>query len=199
MRKSLLGGLSAALLFAPLTASAVGPIQQDAVSFQLVPTYSAAIVGLVPVASATDFLTITGAAGKTIMVSRISCSGQSTANGSTPVQLVRRSTANLTGTSTSPTVVPNDPSNVAGTAVVKAYTANPGTLGTLVGPVRAGNILTNVAATANSGAALVWTFGPEENQQPVLRGATQVLALNANAASFVAGATLNCDIEWTER
>lgn len=195
MKKALLAALLATV---SLPAAAVGPIDQVSSTFALYPTYSAAIVGLVPAASATDFLTITGSAGKTVFVSRISCTGTSTAAASIPVQLVRRSTADLTGTSTSPTVVPNDPSNSAGTAVVRAYTANPGTLGTLVGPVRAGNILTNVPA-GNTAAPTVWSFGPEEMQPMVLRGATQVLAVNANAGSFSAGTLLQCDVEWVER
>lgn len=163
-------------------------------------TYSASITGLAPAASATDFFTISGSATTTIRVTEASCSGVSTAAATATVVGLLRSTANTSGTSTSPTVVPLDSANPAGTAVVKAYTANP-TTGTLIGNIRVGSLSTNTAATsAFSNSPVVWRFGSNAGaeQEVVLRGVAQSFALNGNGASFTSGAALNCTVTWTE-
>jgi hypothetical protein len=197
MRKLLLAGVAASLLFADMTKPAMAI---DAV-YDIptrVASYSAAIVGLVPAASATDFFTITGSATMVVRIKVMSCSGVSTASGTSMVQGVVRSTANATGTSTSPTVVPNDSNDVAGTAVVRAYTVNPGTLGTAIGTVRIGAIGTSVAATAAAAGAMTWDFGSRNDKEVILRGTGMVFAMNANATSFQAGSVLSCYAEWTE-
>lgn len=163
-------------------------------------TFSAAIHNLAPAASATDFFVISGAAGVTVKVSQIACTGVSTAAATALVDAIVRSTADTTGTSTTLTNVAHDINDATGLAVVKAYTANPGALGTSVGLVRSGLLTTNtLAASAFNSAPLVWNFGGATgNEEVVLRGATQSLALNANAQSFSAGAALDCSATWTE-
>lgn len=170
----------------------VTPIQRS--------TYSATAVGLVPAASATDFLTLTGSATTTVRVIGVYCSGVSTAAATQSIVALTRSTADTGGTSTNPTKVPNDPNSPAATAVVAAYTANPASTGTLVGNVRAGYISTVTAAsTAVPAEPLNWFFGNQQSDQEiVLRGTTSVFALNAAGASFSAGTLLNCHISWTE-
>lgn len=162
-------------------------------------TYSAIITGLAPAASATDFLTLTGSATKTVRLQRVSCSGTSTAAATAVVQAVTRSTANSAGTATAPAGVPHDTLSPAASATVAAYTANP-TLGTIVGSgIRTGNISTvTVASTAVPARPLEWNFGRDSAEEIVLRGIAQVFALNGNGASFSAGAALNCDLQWTE-
>lgn len=191
--------LFASAMVATVPAFAVGPIQSNYSTPAKMQTYSAQILALAPASSATDFFTITGSATKTITVRSIGCTGTSTAAGSLAVQLVSRSGADLTGTSTAPTVVPLDSNDVAGTATVLAYTVNPGTLGTLVGAIDNGLMGTVAPASAGSNG-LVFSFNPDDvRQAPVLRGITQVLALNANAASFTAAASLDCKVVWTEQ
>lgn len=197
MKKLLIASASLALL----TGAAMAQPKPQGVEATVparVATYSAAIMGLVPAASTTDFFSITGSATEIIRIKRVSCSGISTASGTNPVQGVVRSTADTTGTFTSPTVVPTDSNSPAGTATVHAYTVNPSALGTLVGAVITGVIPTTVAATAAGASAMVWTFGDHNDQEPTLRGVAQTFALNGNAASFVSGATLSCDVSWTE-
>lgn len=162
-------------------------------------TYSATIAALAPAASATDFFTLTGSATKTVWVHAAGCSGISTAAAIANVAALKRSTANLTGTSTAPTAVPYDSTSAAATATVLAYTANPGTLGTLVGIVRGGRLATDAAATGTTApGAVEWRFGDVWTQPVVLRGIAQVFAINGNAASFAAGASLTCWVEWSE-
>lgn len=169
-------------------------------SVQLVkgPTYSAGITALAPAASASDIFLITGSATATIRVTRIECSGISTASATPTVALVKRSTANTGGTSTTPTVVPHDSNDVAGTAVVRAYTANP-TAGTLVGLLRTARMTTGeTASSTNPAVPLVWRFGDFGGRPIVLRGVAQSIAVNGAGNSFAAGTSLNCNIEWNE-
>lgn len=161
-------------------------------------TYSASIVALAPAASATDFLTLTGSASATVEVTHAECSGISTAAATATVEALLRSTADSAGTPSAMTAVPHDSTDPAAAGTVTAYTANP-TTGSLVGIVRAGKLTTNTAATSAFVAApLAWDFGSGENQTVVLRGATQVFALNGAGASFTAGSALNCAITWIE-
>lgn len=162
-------------------------------------TYSASIAALAPAASATDLITLTGNANTTVEVTHTECSGVSTAAATASLEAVVRSTADSAGTPSAMTAVPHDSNDPAAQGTVTAYTANP-TTGTLVGIVAAGKLSTNTAATSAFGAqTLVWDFGAKAEEQPViLRGATQVFALNGAGASFTAGAALNCTLRWTE-
>lgn len=158
-------------------------------------SYSATIVNLVPALLATDIFTITGSATKTVLIKNITISGTQTTAGSTNLLLVKRSTANSGGTSSAPTMVSHDSSDSAATAVVRAYTANP-TLGTLVGALNAIKqyfpTLTGVPSVEE------YYFGDAPfKKEIVLRGTSQVLAVNLNGAT-VAGGNLDISIEWTE-
>lgn len=162
-------------------------------------TYSASIKALAPAASATDFFTLTGSATTTVRITKVRCTGLATATASNQVLGLIRSTADTAGTATNPAGVPHDSNNPAATAVVAAYTANP-TLGTLVGQIKAQYLGLDIAATTSIGMPpLEWSFGflPGE-QEIVLRGAAQQFALNGNAASFAAGAAIDCNVDWTE-
>ena len=156
-------------------------------------TYSAS-VGFVPAASATDICTISGSATKNVRVRRVTLTGVGDAVQNRAIAFNKRSTANSGGTSTTPTVVPYDSAFSAGTAVVRAYTANP-TTGTLVGMVADplvlfGNLTTGPATTYEA------KFG-ELGSPIVLRGVAQSLAVNLNGAT-VTTPVVTCTIEWTE-
>jgi hypothetical protein len=160
-------------------------------------TYSAAITGLVFAASATDIFTITGSASKVVRVIQMSLSATQTASNRRDTQIVKRSTANTGGTSSTPTVVPHDSTDPAGTAVVRAYTANP-TLGALVGVMRSRKILIDTP-TAAGGASddSVWNFGDRNDKSGILRGTAEVLAINMNAVTS-AGNSCGLFVMWTE-
>lgn len=200
MKKHFLAYVTVAALLAMAlapAAMAVGPIESIVSSPAKKQTFSAVVTGLTAAASATDFFTITGSATTTIKVRSIGCTGTSTAAGSLVVTATRRSTANTAGTSTTATAVPLDSTDAAATATVRSYTANP-TLGTTVGAINSGLLSTVVAASAGVNG-LRFDYGPDDvRQAPTLRGVTQVLALNAGGASLTAGASLTCEVKWTE-
>lgn len=157
-------------------------------------TYSTSIVGLAQAALATDIFTITGSASKTIRVTRLEISATQTTAGNANIILLKRSTANSAGTSTAPAKVPHDSTNAAATATVLAYTANP-TVGSLVGQVRANKIFISTATTL--GEEITMDFGTRPSQAIVLRGTSEVLALNLNGVTLLGG-SFDIDIEWTE-
>lgn len=169
-------------------------------------TYSAAKVGLVPASSATDIFTVTGSATKTVRITRIALTATTTS--ATPaaldVLLLKRSTANTGGTSTgSPTAVPHDSDNAAVSATVLAYTANP-TVGTLVGTALRNakffqTLGTSTATDFPAKDQIVWEFGRHAGAQAiVLRGTSEVLAINLNGVTATATASFDIDVEWTE-
>lgn len=159
-------------------------------------SYSAAAVGIVVAAAATDVFTIIGSATKTIRVTRIVASMSTTAGSGIAenASLVKRSTADTGGTSTTPTVVPHDSNNAAGTAVVRSYTANP-TLGTAVGTIR---VVRSAATTAGTTIQeIVWEFGTRPAQAIVLRGVDQQLCINLGGVT-ITGPVADFSVEWTE-
>lgn len=158
-------------------------------------TYSATMVGVAAAASATDIFTITGSGSKTVRVLKIGVSGVATAVGTQTVALIKRSTADTSGTSAAVTAVPHDSSNGAATATVLSYTANP-TVGTVIGTLRAAAIPFGAAAAVGGGEK-EWMFADDNDQAVVLRGTAQVLALNLNA-TILTGAVVTAWIEWTE-
>lgn len=157
-------------------------------------TYSAGITGLNLAATATDFFEIYGSGTKTIRILLIEISGYATAAATNTVQLLKRTTANTSGTSSVPTTTLHDTSNTAATAALKAYTANP-TLGTLGGLVRSAKL--NLGAVGAAGK-ISWEFGTRNDQAIVLRGTTQGLVLNWNGAAVPSGDTLDIFISWVE-
>lgn len=188
-------------LAAMLAMSAVAPAAAQIPSINYtqpaqVASYRATVVGLVPASSGTDLFTISGVSGKAIQIHWIKCNGISTAAASALLQVVKRSTLDTGGTSTTMTNVRLNSNTSAASAVVRGYTANP-TLGTSIGVLNAGYLSTNTLATsAFASKDLVFDFS---NQWLWINESTTSVAVNANATSLTSGATLNCTIEWTEQ
>lgn len=104
------------------------------------PTFRCETGFIAPVASTTVISELAGSASKTLVLKRVYVNLQVLANGTfaPKVYLVKRSTANSGGTSSTPTVVAVDSNDsTTGVGTVKSYTANP-TTGTLVGNVASG-------------------------------------------------------------
>lgn len=161
-----------------------------------VSTYAAATTAAVtPAATPTDVFTITGAANKKIKIKHISIDGNQTTAGTINIRLVKRSTANTAGTSTTLTAVPFDSNNAAAAATVRAYTANP-TTGTLVGAIHSEKLF--VSTTTGQQEELVLDYTNINNMQEiVLNNANEVLAINLGGVT-VTGGSFNFDITWTE-
>ena len=175
--------------------SAFVPEYAEATS-QLHGAYRAVATNVAPAALATDVFTLTGSATKTIWVYRIILTGTQTTASQFTVLLAKRSTANSAGTSTTPTVVPVDSGDAAGTAVMRAYTANP-TTGNLVGNISSSKIFIPGATTAAFAPGGLWDFRSDLIKGPVLRGTGEVLAVNLNGVTLVGG-SLSCEFEWVE-
>lgn len=195
-RSLLVGALASAFAFAPI-AQAQTPQNTDATFPAQFRTYAATKIALTPAASATDFFTITGAANKRVRIINIHCDGTSTAAATALIQIVKRSAANTGGTSGAQTAVPfNSGPDVAASASVLAYTVNPASLGTAIGPIAEGELTTNTVATsAINNTGVTFDFS---NQWVYLNSAAEVIGVNANAASFSSGASLNCSVQWAE-
>lgn len=200
-RNSLRVGIIAAAAASMLMS---GAVQAQAPSYASPPfqaaTYSAALNFTPAVTAAKDIFTITGSATKLIRVTRISCSGTSTAAASIPVLVNKYTGATTGGTATTGTAVAADSSDIASaTAVVKAYTVAP-TSGTGGGAVRAGTLQTSVPA-GNAAVTLAYDFSTRipERLGIILRGTAQELAITVGATALSAGTSLNCDVEWTEQ
>lgn len=192
-------GLGLALGLLVLSTPALAQFQPTPGAKAFRPTYQASIAGLVTAASATDFFTIQGSATKLVTVTSLECYGTATTAATADILLIKRSAANTTGTSTSPAGVPLDSNSAAATAVVKAYTANPGALGTAVGTIGSAKLGLPLPATGAAIQRLQFLLGEGPFVQPVvLRGVAQTLALNGNAATLGTGAQVNCSVTWTE-
>lgn len=159
-------------------------------------SYSASITNLVVANTPTDIFTITGSATKTVRITRIGFSGTQNTSSTRNVLLIKRSTANSAGTSTTPTVVPSDSTNAAGTAVVRAYTVNP-TLGTTIGTIRSQRFQLLATNVTNPIDRIFWEFGDGPSQAIVIRGTSEVLAVNLNSITS-SNNLFDIDIEWTE-
>ena len=162
-------------------------------------SYAAAIGGLAGVTGCTDLFTLTNPGGKTVRITRCDVSGGvATAALQIEVYGLVRSTANTGGTSTSPAAVPYDSSDPAAIAVPRAYTANPASLGTLVGNVRVAKMLLVLSTGATSFQdRLIWDFGDRPTKALVLRSG-QVFAINLNGVAFPNATSFNIYCEWTE-
>lgn len=159
-------------------------------------SYSAAITGLVPASAATDIFTITGSASKTVYISKVIVTCTETTAATIDVQLLTRSSADTSGTSTAPTLVAHDPNNQgSASSTVKAYTVNP-TTGSLVGVIGSYKMDCPTAAAGASQDLVLETFGISADML-VLRGINQVFAVNLNGQT-VAGGSINVRLEFRE-
>lgn len=161
-------------------------------------SFAAAISGLTVANAGTDFFTITGAAGRKIIINRISFSGIATSAAAVPITLIKRSAANTGGTSTTPTAVPVDSANATSPqGIVRAYTANPSALGTAVGTVSAVRVILSTASASVGSTPIEFNLERMFHRPVVLNDATEVLSLNFGAQT-VAGNSLDLMIAWTE-
>lgn len=140
----------------------------------------------------TDVITIYGSATKLVRLRRLCFCGTQTTAAMRDVLFIKRSTANSGGTSTTPTVIPFDSTQAAGTAVVRAYTANATSLGTAVGTLRARKIF--IGGTAVSADEFSFDFGRDGL---VLRGTSEGVAFNLNTVASSGLSASGC-VEWTE-
>lgn len=168
-------------------------------------TYSAASVGLVPAASATDIFCISGSSTKNISIKRISISGTAGTLVTAPFTLLRRASLNTGGTAATTTALPiaspNLSSDAAASAVLTAYTANPTIVDTSPLYFRSATLSLNTTSALVAAPRLVWEFGEAvgtfSRGLDILKNTAQQVCINLNAVSVTSG-LLNIDITWVE-
>jgi len=201
--------LSLALVGALAAPAIAQPVPQVGVTFGYVPgqTYSAAFIGLVPAASATDVICIHGSASKTIALQSIRLSGTAGTLVTLPITLVRRTSIDTGGTAASTTANPANTiakrvvTNGTATAVPISYTANPTIVDSTPTYLDSASLTLNVTGTTAAAVVpLVFDYGKDAAnllQQPTLVGAAAQFCLNFNTISVSSG-VLNGSITWTE-
>ena len=157
-------------------------------------TYAVAGVAVTPAATPTDVVTVYGSATKTVRVKNVVVSGLATTAGSMDVSLVKRTAANVAGTSAAVTPAKFDSEDAAATATVKQYSANPGTLG--AGIMLATKNLN--MGVAGAGGTVVFDFATRNDKALILRGVAQGLAINLNGQAVPGGGTISYAIEFEE-
>jgi len=159
------------------------------------PTYSATIADFTPATTASDMVTITGAANKVCTITNIRFTGSATAATYQGMYLIKRSSLDTGGTSSATTITPHDSNDIAPSAVVRQYSANP-TVGTAVGTIRADHL--GLPSAAAGTYPLIWDFCDRAAKGIRLNSATEQLAINFGGAAVPTGTNLHITIEWTE-
>lgn len=160
--------------------------------------YAASGLPITPPATPTDIVRISGSASKTVRVLKIILNTTQTATGINDWFIIKRSTANVGGTSAATVSTPFDSAFAAPTAVCLRYTANPTTLGTVVGNVAICNILSSSIAPGTSGTSYVPYVFDFTNNPVVLRGVAEGLSINFNGAALPNGLSVNYQITFSE-
>lgn len=161
---------------------------------------AASAASFLSAALSTDIFTITGSATKTVRITRLMITGVQSTPSSVSFFFIKRSAADTGGTSATLTAVPSDSSSSAATATVRQYTVNPTALGAAVGTIMSFKKVVQIAAVAGNVSSDVPTefyFGNNPAQAIVLRGTSEVLAINLGGVTVTGGSWL-CTVEWTE-
>lgn len=134
--------------------------------------------------SATDMWEIYGSGSKTVEVLKIWVSYEtSTTSSANRFHLLRRTTANSGGTSTTLDAIELETALASATAVLKNYTANP-TTGTLFGATPTGRMWAGSITTSTSGGAPHMIFDAHVFGKPIiLSGTGEGVVVNNNGVT----------------
>lgn len=174
------------------------------------PTFRYCKLGFTPVATPTDWLIIQGGT-RPARIKSIKFTGVATANGTMPVQLIRRSTAGTLGSAVL-TAIPAALHDIGGgtltagdgvaTATVSTVgTANYTTLGTqnpTGGVLCVDRLSLATTATGLPTEQVKWDFAFHEDKSLYLRGVSDFICINGNGAAVPAGAAIDVEIEMEE-
>jgi len=174
------------------------------------PTYSAVAIGLVPASSATDIFCISGSTTKTVHITLITVSGTAGTLISVPFTVLLRHSLDTGGTAASTTANPANtlgplnPSDVAATATLISYTANPTVTDTSPTYARVAYQTLSTTSASIVPPVLSWYFGGQvdffDKGLDIPKAATvvQQYCVNLNATTVSSG-LLDIAIEWTEQ
>lgn len=163
-----------------------------------------------PAASPTDVFTKAGSSTKTVYIQRVELFyyDSSAYHVPIPVKLIKRSTLDTGGTSTSATAVPYDSGFSAATSTaMKCFTANPSGLGTAVGDITSqwainepGVVGTQYNSTMVDKTPTRILFDHVRDNGPiVLRGTSENIAVNLGSTSIATTARMGCRIVYREK
>lgn len=161
--------------------------------------FMAASTPFTPGATPQDVFTITGSATKKTQVLLMGLSTIQTTAGMNAWLALKRSTANVGGTSANIAPVAVSKLFPAATAIVKQYTANPTTPGTLVGNLWSGRVPSPAPATVLTGVEKILSFNGVGSPIAHLFDATEVLAWNLNGVALPAGLSVQAFVWWSEQ
>lgn len=144
--------------------------------------------------STTDNAVLPGNATNTVLVTRVLVSCTQTTAGNITLNLIKRSAADTSGTSSSMTAVPDDSTFSAASSAPLSYTGTGPSAGAAVGNVDTYQLGCNAAATAGPNDIYIL----DRRLKPiVLRGTAQQLAVNFGNAA-ITGGNLTVTFEWEE-
>jgi len=190
MRRALISLLAAALLSSAAAAQTVSNR----------PTYWAGVYNLAAAATPTDVVCLENPTGAVVRLLGVSIYGVGGAAGTINLSLVRRTTLNTGGTSTTPTIALSESVHSRPpTAVFRAYTANPTALGTAGGTFRQlrWDVTTNGSNADPTGSALLnFAQAAPLGLPPTLRSVGSAFCVNLNSTAVAA--TVTIDMAWTE-
>jgi hypothetical protein len=154
-------------------------------------TYVASVTGM-STTIASDVFRLVGSASRTVRVTAIEVACTTGGATNSRIQLIKRTTANSGGTTSTATVGAYDSTDPAATATANGYTAAP-TLGN-AGPT-VGNGPAFTAAAGSFSYAKTW--GARPSKALVLRGTGESLCVN-NAVAIGTSGSWTITVEWTE-
>lgn len=167
-------------------------------------TYSYATIGFSPVASATDIWQLQVPAGCTCKVRWIEIGGTAASAKTYQVALIRRSTKNTGGTSTTPAIAKADAADGNPQSVVVQWTANPASLGTAVATIDGGS----VALVAQAGPAAIQDRALFMYDNPIYKSITlgsqnpsvpENLSINFAGVATAGTEKIDLSMWWTEQ
>ncbi|HEY9791457.1 MAG TPA: choice-of-anchor tandem repeat GloVer-containing protein [Candidatus Obscuribacterales bacterium] len=159
-------------------------------------TYVATTTATWAVASAgTDVVVLQGALFRTVKVLRIRVWGNQSTAAATAFSIVKRTTANSGGTSTSVLPLSMDDANPAANSVFTQYTVNPTTLGTAAASISARVVTSNTLPTGPYAIYEAPVGGQPITLRSPAAGTAEYLAINCNGNPPT---NLVVEITWTE-
>ncbi|MFI5405040.1 MAG: hypothetical protein ACHQ1D_00860 [Nitrososphaerales archaeon] len=161
-------------------------------------TYSAASPLFTPPATPTDMWRIRGVDGSVVRIERILLDCTQTVGGVNTFYLLKRSSLGTGGTITAITKTPHDSASAASGATPGYWTANPATLGTLVGSLDTTVWTCPDAALTTPFPHHDYDFTASGMEPIVLRSSTENIVLNFAGAALPAGMTLAITVTYTE-
>jgi hypothetical protein len=208
MKRLLLSAALVGALVAPSFAQ-VNVVPQTGVTFGYVPkaTYSAAFFGLVPAASATDVVCLSGSATKTIKIQKIVLTGSAGTAVNVPINILRRTALDSGGTEGATTANPANTiakrltTSATASAVPISYTANPTLNDTSPTYLDSGVLSLPLTSTAGLTTPLVFDYTRDNvnlMQPPtILAGVTGQICANFTEVTVSSG-VVNGVLVWTE-